>query len=147
MRISTKGRYGLKAVIELARHHGDEPTSVRELAGRVGVSATYLEQLIKKLRVAGIVDSSRGAQGGYTLSRPPDAISVGIVLRTLEGSIAPMVCAEEGFCCENAHNCVEAFLYRRIRESIDDVIDKLSLQDLLDEGSTLERHAQYACKK
>lgn len=146
MRISTKGRYGLKAVMELSRNYGGEPISVRELAARADVSATYLEQLFKKLRTASVVASVRGAQGGYTLARPPGEIPVGSVLRALEGSTAPMFCAEDGFSCENADVCVESFLYRKIRESIDSVIDSLTLADMLEEESDMQRRASATAR-
>ena len=142
MRISTRGRYGVKAVLELARHYGRGPMSVRELADKAQISSAYLEQLFRKLKEAQIVASVRGAAGGYTLNRPPDEIPVGAVLRALEGSVAPMSCVEQGFCCKNANNCIEASLYRRIRESIDSVIDGVSFQDMLDEESRMCRQKE-----
>lgn len=131
MRISTKGRYGLKAVLELGRRNGQGPVSVRELAGCIDISATYLEQLFKMLRQADVVSSIRGAQGGYILAHKPDEIIVGTVIRALEGSMAPAACAVEGFRCRNADSCVESFLYKRIRQSIDQVIDHITLGDML----------------
>ncbi len=131
MRISTKGRYGLKAVLELGRREGQGPVSVRELAGCIDISATYLEQLFKKLRQADVVSSIRGAQGGYVLAHQPDEIIIGTVIRALEGSMAPAACAVEGFSCRNADSCVESFLYKEIRKSIDRVIDNVTLGDML----------------
>lgn len=144
MRLSTKGRYGIKAAIELSKSYGEGPVSVRVLAKRAGISATYLEQLIRKLRACGIVESVRGAHGGYKLKEDPGRVLVGRVLRALEGSVAPMLCAEEGFACDNADACVEAYLYRRIRMSIDEVIDGISLQDLLNEGTRMKRKKKNA---
>ena len=140
MRISTKGRYGIKAVMEMAKQYGAGPMSVRELAESSNVPAAYLEQLFKKLRDANVVSAARGAQGGYVLSRSPKDIPVGLIIRTLEGSVAPMICAEEGFVCENSETCVESYLYRRIREGIDDVIDNITLQDMLDEQAKMGRN-------
>ncbi len=140
MRISTKGRYGIKAMMELANKHGLGPLSVRELAEGSGVPATYLEQLFKKLRDANIITAVRGAQGGYILTKSPKETTVGVIIRTLEGSVAPMICAEEGFHCENSDTCIESFLYRRIREGIDEVIDNITLQDMLDEHAKMEKN-------
>ena len=119
--------------MELARQYGNGPVSIRELADKAQVSAKYLEQLFKRLREAQVVSSIRGAQGGYMLAAPPDQIRIGQVLRPLEGSMAPVICAEEGFNCSNSDWCVESFLYKRIRQSIDGVIDTITLQGMLDE--------------
>ena len=147
MRMSTKGRYGIKAVIELARCYGKGPVCVRELASRAGISATYLEQLIQRLRECEVVVSVRGAYGGYKLSKAPNEIFVGRVLRALEGSVAPVICADEGFVCDNAEACVEAYLYRRIRESIDEVIDQMTLQDMLDAEARMdEKKENFPCR-
>ncbi len=145
MRISTKGRYGIKAMMELARQYGTGPMSVRELAESSNVPATYLEQLFKKLRDANVVSAARGAQGGYVLAKPPKDVPVGLIIRALEGSVAPMICAEVGFVCENSETCVESYLYRRIREGIDVVIDNITLQDMLDEQAKMEKNKLTPC--
>ena len=88
MKLSTRGRYGLKAMVDLALAYGGGPVSTASLAAQQGVSEAYLEQLISALRKAGLVTSSRGAQGGYALSSPPEEINVGEILRVLEGSTA-----------------------------------------------------------
>jgi Rrf2 family cysteine metabolism transcriptional repressor len=139
MRISTKGRYGIKAVLELAKQYGDGPLSVRALAKSADVPATYLEQLFKKLRDADVIVAIRGAQGGYSLTKPPSKTTAGAIIRALEGSVAPMVCAEEGFVCANSETCVESYLYRRIRQGIDYVIDNITLQDMLEEQTKMEK--------
>ena len=144
MWFSTKGRYGMKAVLELARRYGTGPVSIRELAARVDVSATYLEQLFNMLREAQVVCSVRGAQGGYLLARLPQDILVGTVIRALEGSMAPVICAEEGFTCTNSDACIESFLYKRIRQSIDVVIDHMTLQDMLDEENRMKQQSKCA---
>lgn len=133
MKISTKGRYGLKAVMEIARQQDKGLISMRDLSETTGISASYLEQLFKKLREAGILQSVRGAQGGYALAKPADKITAGEVLRPLEGSMAPTVCAQKDFKgCREYEFCIESYLYRRIRESIDDVIDAISLAEMLE---------------
>lgn len=94
MKISTKGRYGLRAVIDIAIHGDSEPVSLSDIAVREDISVSYLEQLIAKLRRADIVTSVRGAKGGYSLAKPKNEISVGDVLRALEGDLAPVNCSE-----------------------------------------------------
>lgn len=133
MRLSTRGRYGLKAVMELARRwQSDQLVSMRDLSLATGLSASYLEQLFKKLRTAKIIKSVRGAQGGYTLARPVENIVVGDVLRALEGQMAPSACAEKDYQkCKQREFCVESYLYQKIRESMDAVIDSMTLADML----------------
>ena len=145
MRISTKGRYGLKAMNVLARAYGEGPMALREIANQTGVPAPYLEQLFKKLRKAGLIHSERGATGGYRLSREPKDITAGAVIRALEGSIAPVECADEGIGeCEIAAMCVENLLYTRIRQSVDAVVDAHTLADLLTEQQKLNQAEMQA---
>ena len=141
MKISTKGRYGLKAVMEIARKGENELISLRDLSETPGISASYLEQLFKKLRMAGVLRTVRGAHGGYTLAKPVEEITAGEVLRPLEGSMAPAVCAQEGYtACADQGFCIEAYLYRQIRESIDHVIDTITLAEMLEiERQQLQR--------
>lgn len=135
MKLTTKGRYGLKAATELARNYGDAPVSVRSLAQRQGISEQYLEQIFKLLRKGDLVQSIRGAQGGYVLSRAPEEIMVGEIIRALEGSMAPVECVLEGNTCKNAQGCAENMLYRKINEAIDGVIDSVSLQQMIQWGT------------
>ena len=93
MKLTTKGRYGLRAVIDLAMYAKEEPVSLAEVAERQSISISYLEQLVAKLKKAGIVQSTRGAQGGYALAKEPEEISVGEILRALEGSLSPVDCS------------------------------------------------------
>ena len=106
MKLSTKGRYGLRALVDLARYCGEEPVSISSISAREDISERYLEQLMSLLRKAGLVKSIRGAAGGYVLARPAGEISVGDVLRALEGNLEPAECAafhpEEG--CEAAES-------------------------------------------
>jgi len=96
MKLSTKGRYGLKAMFELALHFGEGPIPLKDIAEKQNISEHYLEQLIATLRKDGLVNSVRGAQGGYLLSSEPKKITVGDVIRSLEGNIAPSDCVIEG---------------------------------------------------
>ena len=135
MKLSTKGRYGVKAMFDLALNTGDTPLPLKSIAERQDISEPYLEQLISTLRKAGLVKSVRGAQGGYLLAHPAEKITVGDIIRTLEGSMAPTECVIEGepVKCDRADCCVTRVIWERIRDSINDVIDSITLQDMLDD--------------
>ncbi|WP_103108314.1 cysteine metabolism transcriptional regulator CymR [Brevibacillus reuszeri] len=124
MKISTKGRYGLTIMMELANRCGEGPTSLRSIAQRHDLSEHYLEQLVAPLRNAGLVKSIRGAYGGYVLAKQPEEISAGDVIRVLEGPISPVEFAEE-------EDPAKRHLWLRIRDSISAVLDSTSLQDLI----------------
>lgn len=137
MKLSTKGRYGLRAVVDLALNSEDEAVALSSIAERQGISISYLEQLIAKLKKAGIVNSIRGAQGGYVLAKKPEEISVGDILRALEGDLNPVDCAEiEGSSntCVGANSCVTKYVWMRISDSINNTVDTMLLSELLKEG-------------
>lgn len=130
MKISTKGRYGLTIMMELANRFGEGPVSLRSIAQCHDLSEHYLEQLVAPLRNAGLVKSIRGAYGGYVLAKQPEEISAGDIIRVLEGPISPVEFAEE-------EDPAKRYLWLRIRDSISAVLDSTSLQDLIsykDEG-------------
>lgn len=134
MKISTKGRYGLRAVIDIAIHGENEPVSLSDIAVRENISISYLEQLIAKLKRAQIVTSVRGAKGGYSLAKNKDQISVGDILRALEGDLAPVNCSEvteHGSPCKESKQCLSKVVWRRISDSINNAVDNLMLSDLL----------------
>lgn len=139
MRLSTKGRYGLKAMFDLAMNYGEDPVSLTTIAARQGVSVNYLEQLISPLRKAGFVRSVRGAQGGYLLTVRPNEITVKDVLETLEGPLAPTDCVkDEGEnSCDNAEYCVTRLIYEKMKESIDQVVSSITLQDMIDDHNRM----------
>jgi len=134
MKLSTKGRYGLKAMYDLALHNGEGPISLTAIAERQRISIHYLEQLVSPLRKAGLLKSVRGAQGGYLLAKQPNEISVREILELLEGPLAPASCVVEGEeSCDHSDFCVSKMIYDRIYESINQVVENISLQDMLDE--------------
>src|SRR5690242_1173163 len=108
MKLSTKGRYGVKAMLDLALHNSEGQVSLKSIAERQGLSENYLEQLFSALRKAGLVKSMRGAQGGYVLAMAAEEISVGAILRALEGSLAPVDCVSDGESsqCSRSNGCV-----------------------------------------
>ncbi len=133
MKLSTRSHYGLRAMAELARSYGRGPLSLTEIAEAEQLSLAYLEQLIALLRRAGLVVATRGVHGGYQLSRDPQLISVGDIVRVLEGPLAPVECAsEEGgsSCCDRETECTTREVWVRMRESIAQVLDSTSLHDI-----------------
>ena len=140
MKLSTKGRYGVKAMFDLAQHMGDGPTSLKSIAERQGISEHYLEQLVSGLRKAGLVKSVRGAQGGYLLGREPGKIRVGDIIRVLEGPIAPADCVseEDPECCAKADYCVTRSIWEKVRDSIAEVLDSITLETMLEDAKKRE---------
>ena len=145
MKLTTKGRYGLRAVIDLAVYAKDEPVSLAEVAERQNISISYLEQLVAKLKKAGIVHSTRGAQGGYSLAKVPEEISVGDILRSLEGSLSPVDCsavAGEGEPeCASSDFCVTKYVWKRISDSINDTVNGIFLSELMAESEKVKNKA------
>lgn len=136
MRLSTKGRYGVKAVFDLALNSNSEKSvTLKSIAERQGISEPYLEQLMASLRKAGIVKSIRGSQGGYLLSNEPDKITVGDVIRTLEGEMSPTECVDETthINCTESACCVTRIVWQKIKDSVDQVIDSITIQDMLED--------------
>lgn len=136
MRISTKGRYGLRAIIDIASHSKDGQIPIKEVAKRQGISDNYLEQIIFPLKKAGIVQSVRGSQGGYFLARPASEITAGEVLRVLEGDLAPVECLAGSMepKCDRVDSCPTLSLWVRLRDAINEVVDSVSIQDLVEEN-------------
>ncbi|MGI5835183.1 MAG: RrF2 family transcriptional regulator [Chloroflexota bacterium] len=140
MKISTRGHYGLLAMVELAKHHGQGPLSLSDIAETGGLPLAYLEQLFGNLRQAGLVEGTRGVRGGYKLTRSPQEITVGEVVRVLEGPIGPVDCVLEGEsadCCTRSTTCSIKDMWVRVHEGILEVLDSTSLADFKDspEGS------------
>jgi Rrf2 family protein len=134
IRFSTRGEYGLRMMMDLARHYGDGPQPLSEVARHEALPATYLEQLVGRLRKAGLLASRHGAHGGYELTRPPAQITVGEVMRVLEGPISPMVCATEGeteASCVRQDFCSANVVWERVRDSVAQALDSLTLADLI----------------
>ena len=137
MKLSTRGRYGLKAMVDLAMAYGGGPVSISTLAAQQSISDAYLEQLIGALRKAGLVCSSRGVQGGYTLSRPPREINVGEVLKVLEGSTTVIDCvSSDKVECGNACSCSARPLWLKLQAGINEVLTATTLQDMADDYKT-----------
>lgn len=140
MKVSSRAHYGLRAMTELAKSYGRGPLALSEIARVESLPQAYLEQLVGELRKAGLVEGLRGLHGGYTLTRAPEQVTVGEVVRVLEGPISPVECTAEDYAsgsCEREPECLSRSLWQRVKESIDAVLDATTLQDLVDhrEGS------------
>ena len=139
MKLSTKGRYGVKAMFELALNYGNEPLSIKAIAEKQSISEYYLEQLFGNLRKAGLIKSSRGAMGGYVLSRPPAEISAADILNVLEGPIEISECiTDEEMNCLNADYCATRLLWMKISSSVNDVINSVTLQDMVNDFNNIK---------
>ena len=150
MKLSTKGRYGLRALIDLAAYsHEDEAVSIQSISERQKISVSYLEQLVRLLKKAGLVKSMRGACGGYMLAKSADEISVGDALRALEGSLDAVTCpANEGEGgCEEADFCVTRYVWQDINDSITTAVDAIMLSQLLEERQKLMPQGRRACEE
>lgn len=123
---STRGEYGVRFMVALARMDHGEPVSLTDIAEQEDLPRAYLEQIIGGLRDAGIIDSQRGAHGGYRLARPANEVRMGAILKALEGPIVPMAClAEEESPCNRAGNCTVTQLWSRVRDSVNEALDSL----------------------
>lgn len=131
MKISTKGRYALRLMLDIALHSQGEAISLRDVAKRQEISDKYLEQIVTPLARAGLLRSVRGAGGGYLLTREPGEYTVGQILRPLEGSLAPVSCVDGNNCCNRAERCVTLDIWRNIQEAVNGVVDHTTLADLI----------------
>ena len=133
MMISTRGRYALRVMIDLAEQNSDGYVSLREIAQRQEISEKYLETIVRFLTQEGLVSGVRGKGGGYRLTRKPEEYTVGMILRLTEGSLSPVDCLDEGAeNCPRQESCVTFILWKQLDNAIRDVVDKVTLQDLVD---------------
>lgn len=142
MKVSTRGEYGVRAMVALARQYGKGPMSIAAMARASAVPSAYLEQLIGPLRRAGLVESKRGALGGYQLTRPPDLVRVGEVYRLMEGPVAPMDCVSEdpsAQVCPLIDGCETRPVWLRMRDAIVETLDSTTLADLIAQAPRRER--------
>jgi len=133
MKLSTKGKYGVRAVFEIARHYGKGPISIKEIAERQGISFSYLEQILHRLGKAGHIESVRGPAGGYLLAKKPGDLTIGDIVRALEGPIALSHCLEPGEAgdCSQTDDCVARMVWTKVGAKIEEALDSISFNDLL----------------
>ena len=145
MRVSTKGRYALRMMIEFGLNP-DQCTKISQVAARQGISDKYLEQIVSLLHKAGYVRSIRGAQGGYMLTRKPEEYTVGMILRATEGDLAPAECVSvDGHACTRSGVCPSHAVFSKVYSAINSVIDGVTLCDLIPEGESVSAGHTGAC--
>ena len=145
MKFSTKGTYGLRAVVELATRYGEGPVSLAAVATEQGISEAYLEQLMRSLKKAGIVKTARGKSGGYLLTREPVQISVLEVLRALEGSTDVVDCIGSGAnVCENACTCSARPLFLKLQSRINSVLEETTVGELTEDHIEQKKRIEHA---
>lgn len=145
MKLSTRSRYGLRAVVELAAVHSEAPLSLAAIAERTELSEAYLEQLLRSLKAAGVVTSSRGALGGYRLARAPEKISVRQVLDALEGTTVVADCVgTDPNVCTNACTCSARPLFLKLQQKIHAVLDETTIRELMEDHMEQKRRIEYA---
>jgi Rrf2 family cysteine metabolism transcriptional repressor len=148
LHFSTRGEYGVRLMVELARHHGTGPVSLSEMADHESLPRPYLEQLVVSLREAGLVVSTRGAHGGYELSRHPAEVRMSEVITALEGPIAPMICASDdphlAEMCERTGYCNVEQLWLRVRDAVTGALDSMTLEELAKPRTGHPAHSEPA---
>ncbi len=137
LRLSTKGQYGVRAMYEIARAGSVGPVTIRQISERQNVSVSYLEQILNTLRKSGIIQSVKGPGGGYMLARVPEKISIGEILRELEGPVAITSCLDPSEGCIRVDSCVTHLLWKSLGENIEQFLNSMSLKDLLAGGQPM----------
>ena len=138
MKISTKGRYALRMLIDLAEHSNDGFIALKDIAERQGISKKYLEQIVPILNRSDILQTNRGFQGGYKLAQAPEKYTIGTILRLTEGSLAPVACLDQNpIQCERSNGCVTLPIWQGLNKVINDYLDNITLQDILDQQKEL----------
>lgn len=133
MKISTRGRYAIRLMADLAQHQENGFVALKDVAQRQGISKKYLEQIVTLLNRPGMLQTNRGYQGGYRLAQPADKYTLGDILRITEGSLAPVVCLEaDASPCERASSCVTLPVWKELSAIINNYLDSVTIQDLLD---------------
>lgn len=147
MKLSTKGRYGSRAMLDLALNFKEStrPVALNAIAERQAISEEYLEQIFSVLRKSGLVESVRGAQGGYKLAKPVNKITVGDILRALEGSLSPVDCVQENnpASCERYEECIMKEVWKKMRDSINITVDSITLADLVEDYYANVNHNDF----
>src|SRR4030066_2108445 len=145
MKISTKIRYGARAMLELASHYGVGPIELKEIAKKENISLKYLEQVINPLRAAGLVKSIRGSKGGYSLAKPPSDICLYDVVETLEGPLNLLECLRDPKVCQKVPSCITRDIWQEVSEAIDGIFHSVSLEDMVHRKKEKEARFPSVC--
>ena len=143
MRVSMKVDYGVRALVDLAQHYGQGPAQSKDIAARQGIPEPFLDQLLTSLRKAGFINSRRGPQGGHALARLPSQVSLGEIISSLEGSVAPIDCVEGLTQCVRSGSCAQREVWQSIAESIHNMLNSISIDDLAQRQLRREEQAMY----
>ena len=146
LKLSTRARYGTRALLDLARHQGNRPVQMKDIAGRQNISLHYLEHIIAPLVAAGIVRSTRGVRGGLRLTRAPDELKLDEVVNLLEGAVSPVDCIGNPECCERADLCVTRDVWNEMKKAIDKTLNSITLQDLVERQGKKEQFKKAIIK-
>lgn len=137
MKISTKGRYALRMMIDLAQNGANGFVPLKEISERQGISKKYMELIVSSMHNSDLLTAGRGFQGGYQLAKSPDQITVGEILRLTEGSLAPVACLEwDPIGCERRNDCPTLFVWKELDRRINEYLNSVTLQDILDKSSS-----------
>ena len=139
MKLSTRGRYGTRVLLDLALHRDEEPVLLKNIARRQQISLPYLEHLIAPLIAGGVVRSTRGPRGGVSLAKPPEEVRLSEIIQLLEGSIAPAECVNNPGVCTRSGFCVTRDVWSQLKEAMNGVLESTTLQDLVERQKTKER--------
>ena len=143
MKLSTRSRYGIRGLLELALHYGEGPVQIKTIADVEDISVKYLEQLIAQLRSAGYVRSIRGPKGGYVLAKDPSEITLYHVFEVLEGPVIPLDCLDKGGSCDQVASCLLRPVWKELRDSVQEILSKTTFQDLADKMNDDKRLDYY----
>lgn len=132
IRLSTKGRYGTRLMLELALQYGKGPVLLKDIAKRQEISEGYLEHFLPLLKAAGLINSSRGAHGGYTLAKTPSKITLKEIVQTLEGSLSPAECVDTPAVCQRVRSCVTRDIWKKLGEKISETLTSVTLKDMVE---------------
>ena len=143
MKLSTKGRYGTRALLEMARHYGEGPMLLKDIAERQQISLQYLEHLIGPLVGAGLVKTTRGFKGGVWLARPPSEIKLSETMQILEGNITPVECINNPGACTRSRTCATRDVWDEMKRAMYGVLDSTTLEDLVKRQEVKERTPQF----
>ena len=132
MKLSTRGRYGVRLMLELALHYGEGPVLLRDIAERQGISEKYLWQLINPLKITGLINSRRGVHGGYVLGKAPEAISLKAILRILEGSLCLVDCVDDPALCDRSPSCISRDIWGEASKSMQQTLEDTTLAAMVE---------------
>jgi Rrf2 family protein len=143
LKLSTKGRYGLRVILDIAQHQAEGPVTIRSIAQRQEISERYLEQHLINLKKSGLIKSIRGSQGGYFLNKASEEITVGDIVRSLEGPIVPVDCVQDDSTasCSRADSCVTRKVWQDLKKAMNEVLDSYTLADLLQESKKIQENS------